>query len=198
MTETAPRDRPAVIHESASVEAGSVIGPDTRVWALSQIRTGATIGSNCVVGRNVFIDADVAVGDNVKIQNNASLFEGVRIDDGVFVGPHVIFTNDRVPRAVNPDGSLKSKEDWQLDHTTVGRGAAIGAGAVILAGLTIGRWAMVGSGSVVTRDVADHALVVGNPARVVGFVSAAGTRCDALEEAVSLTAQEIAAMTVSD
>ena len=130
------------------------------------------------------------MGDRVKVQNNASLYEGVEIEDGAFIGPHVVFTNDKVPRAVNPDGTLKSHDDWQLGSTTVCDGAAVGAGAVIVTGVRIGSWAMVGSGSVVTRDVPDHALVAGNPARVIGWVSAAGERCGIKADAVQRTAQE--------
>jgi acetyltransferase-like isoleucine patch superfamily enzyme len=129
------------------------------------------------------VDVDVVVGDNVKIQNNASLYEGVEVGDGAFIGPHVIFTNDRVPRAVNPDGTLKSADDWILGKTVVQEGASLGAGVVVVTGVTIGRWSMIGSGSVVTRDVPDHALLVGNPGRVVGWVSAGGTRCDTQEAA---------------
>jgi UDP-2-acetamido-3-amino-2,3-dideoxy-glucuronate N-acetyltransferase len=178
------------IHESASVEAGVHIGEGSQIWSYTQVRTGARIGSNCILGRNCFVDVDVTVGDNVKIQNNSSLYEGLTVEDGVFIGPHVIFTNDKVPRAVNPNGSLKGKDDWHLSATLVRHGAAIGAGCVIVTGITIGRWAMIGSGAVVTRDVPDHALLVGNPARPIGFVSAGGVRCISLEEAVSVTEKE--------
>lgn len=181
-------DAPAAqIHPSAAVEDGATIGSGTRIWSLTQVRSGASIGRDCVIGRNVFVDVDVVLGDNVKVQNNASLFEGVRIDDGVFVGPHVIFTNDRIPRAVTPDGVLKSADDWELGHTTVHEGAAIGAGAVVVTGVTIGRWAMVGSGAVVTKDVPAHALVLGSPARIVGYVTAAGERCESADEAERLS-----------
>jgi len=185
------------VHSSAVVEDGATLGTGTKVWANVQIRTGATIGRNCILGRNTFVDVDVAVGDNVKVQNNASLYEGVTLEDGVFIGPHVVFTNDKVPRAVNPDGTLKQPDDWILGRTLVERGAALGAGAVIVTGVTIGRWSMVGSGAVVTRSVPDHALVVGNPARIVGWVSAAGTRCDDQTSAVACTALECEA-TVAD
>ena len=180
----------AIVHPSADVDDGVVIGAGTRVWSNVQIREGARIGSNCILGRNCFVDVDVTVGDNVKIQNNSSLYEGLTVEDGVFIGPHVIFTNDKVPRAVNPDGSLKGKDDWHLSATVVRHGAAIGAGCVIVTGITIGRWAMIGSGAVVTRDVPDHALLVGNPARPIGYVSAGGVRCISLEEAVSVTEKE--------
>ncbi len=116
------------MHESADVAADAVIGDGTYVWANVQIRPGARVGRSCVVGRHVFVDLDVHVGDNVKIQNNAALYEGVRVEDGAFIGPYVIFTNDKVPRAINPDGTLKSKEDWQLGTTTVRYGASLGAG----------------------------------------------------------------------
>ena len=184
-----PAQRPQ-IHPTASVEEGAEIGQNTRVWSNVQIRSGARVGRNCNLGRNCFVDLDVTVGDNVKVQNNASLYEGVHVADGAFIGPHVIFTNDRIPRAVNPDGSVKSTDDWVLEHTHVGEGAALGAGVVVVTGIAIGAWAMVGSGSVVTKDVPDHALVVGNPARLVGWVSAAGTRCDTQDDARSLTARE--------
>ncbi len=165
------------VHPTAQVEAGASVGAGTKIWANVQVRSGAQIGTECIVGRNAFVDLDVVVGNRVKIQNNASLYEGVELDDGVFIGPHVIFTNDRVPRAVNPDGSLKSASDWTLGRTHVGQGAALGAGVVVVTGVSIGAWAMIGSGSVVTKDVPDHALLVGNPARVIGWVSASGARC---------------------
>ena len=178
------------VHDTASVEPDATVGAGTKIWSNVQVRTGAAIGRNCVLGRNSFVDVNVVVGDNVKVQNNASLYEGVHVADGAFIGPHVIFTNDRIPRAVNPDGSVKSTDDWVLEHTYVGEGAALGAGVVVVTGIAIGAWAMVGSGSVVTKDVPDHALVVGNPARLVGWVSAAGTRCDTQDDARSLTARE--------
>lgn len=171
------------VHPTATVEDGATIGDGTKVWALVQVRSGARVGRNCILGRNSFVDVDVEVGDSVKVQNNASLYEGVTLEDGVFVGPHVIFTNDKVPRAVTPSGALKSADDWQLGRTVVRHGAAIGAGAVIVTGIDIGRWAMIGSGAVVTKDVPDHALVVGNPGRVIGYVSAAGQRFDTADEA---------------
>jgi UDP-2-acetamido-3-amino-2,3-dideoxy-glucuronate N-acetyltransferase len=178
------------VHPTATVEAGATIASGTRVWANTQVRSNARIGMNCVFGRNTFVDVGVVVGNNVKVQNNASLFEGVELEDGVFVGPHVIFTNDRVPRAVNPDGSLKSADDWELGRTKVETGAALGAGVVVVTGTTIGSWAMIGSGSVVTHDVPAHALALGNPARVVSWVSAGGTRCDTQDEARQVSETE--------
>ena len=179
-----------LVHPSADVAATAHIGEGTKVWSNVQIREGATIGRECIFGRNSFVDLGVRVGDRVKVQNNASLYEGVEIDNGVFIGPHVVFTNDKVPRAINPDGTLKTTADWELGKTTVGEGAAVGAGAVVITGVRIGRWAMIGSGAVVTRDVPDHALVAGNPARVIGWVSASGARCQDMAEAVRRTAEE--------
>jgi acetyltransferase-like isoleucine patch superfamily enzyme len=180
----------ATIHPTADVSPQAVIGEGTRVWANVQIRERARIGRNCIIGRNGYIEFDVTIGDNVKIQNNASLYVGLTVEDGVFIGPHVVFTNDKLPRAINPDGSLKSAADWHVGKTLVQYGAAIGAGAVIVTGVTIGRWALVGSGAVVTKDVPDFGLVLGNPARLIGYVSATGVRCASAEEAAQLSAQE--------
>ena len=167
-------ERPVRIHPSAEVASDADIGAGTSVWNQAQVREGARIGTGCVIGKNVYVDTDVVIGDHVKVQNNVSLYHGVTVEDGVFIGPHVCFTNDKVPRAVNRDGSPKTDADWQLSPTLVRRGAALGANSTILPGVTIGRWAMVGSGSVVTRDVADFGLVVGNPARRIGSACPCG------------------------
>lgn len=164
------------IHPTAQVSDLAVLGEGTQVWLHCQIRERARLGKNVILGKNVYIDFEVEIGDNVKIQNNVSVFHGVTIEDGVFVGPHVCFTNDKVPRAINPDGTPKSARDWTVSPTRVGYGAAIGANATIVCGVTIGKWAMVGSGAVVTKDVPDYALVLGNPARVVGRVDESGAR----------------------
>jgi acetyltransferase-like isoleucine patch superfamily enzyme len=167
-------DGPARIHPTAEVAAGAEIGPGTRIWNQAQVREGARIGADCIIGKNAYVDAGVVVGDRAKVQNNASLYHGVTVEDGVFIGPHACLTNDRLPRAVNPDGSLKSDADWQVAPILVRVGASIGAGSTVLGGLTIGRWAMVGAGSVVTHDVADHELVAGNPARRRGSACVCG------------------------
>lgn len=164
------------IHPSATIEDQVSIGEGTRIWHLAQVRPGAVIGSECVIGRGVFIDEHVKIGSRVKIQNYVSVYQGVTIEDGVFVGPHVVFTNDKLPRAINPDGQLKSASDWVLVPTLVKYGAAIGANSVLVCGITVGRWAMIGSGAVVTRDVPDFGLVAGNPARLIGYVTPDGTR----------------------
>lgn len=172
------------IHPSAEVEDGAQIGENTKIWHLCHIRRNAHIGENCVIGRGVFVDAGVQIGNAVKIQNYVSVFHGVTIEDGVFVGPHVCFTNDLFPRAVNPDMSLKAADDWVLTETLIKAGAAIGANSTIVCGITVGRWAMIGSGSVVTKDVPDYALVVGNPGRIIGYVTASGQRVATQEEAM--------------
>ena len=162
------------VHPTAEVSSEAVIGPGSSIWNQAQVREGARIGSGCIVGKNVYVDVGVVVGDRVKVQNNVSLFHGVTVEEGVFIGPHVCFTNDRVPRAVNPDGSPKTDADWDVSTTLVRVGAALGANSTILPGITIGRWAMIGSGSVVTRDVGDYELVAGNPARRLGSACPCG------------------------
>lgn len=162
------------VHPTAEVSPDAVIGDGTSIWNQAQVRERARIGAGCVIGKNVYVDFDVVIGDRVKVQNNVSLFHGVTLEDGVFVGPHVCFTNDRVPRAINVDGSPKTDADWEVSPILVRHGAALGANSTILPGVTIGRWAMVGSGSVVTRDVGDHELVAGNPARRLGSVCPCG------------------------
>jgi len=168
----------ARIHPAADVSPEASVGEGTRIWQHAQLREGACIGQECVIGKGVYVGVGVSIGDRVKVQNYASIYEGVTLADGVFVGPHVCFTNDRLPRAVNPDGSLKSSADWELIPTFVQEGASIGAHATVLCGITIGSWAMVGAGSVVTQDVPDHGLVWGNPARLQGFVCRCGERLE--------------------
>ncbi|RMF77382.1 MAG: N-acetyltransferase [Chloroflexi bacterium] len=178
------------IHDSATVETGADVGEGTKIWQICQIRSGASIGADCILGRGVFVDADVTIGNRVKIQNYVSVYTGVTIADGVFVGPHVCFTNDLKPRAVNPDMTLKSADDWTITPTRVEEGAAIGANSTIVCGVTIGRWAMIGAGSVVTKDVPAYTLVVGNPARQLGYVCACGNRKETLEAARDCTGCE--------
>lgn len=164
-----------MIHPTAEVEAGAIVPESVRIWHQCHVRTGATIGENCILGMGVYVDAGVSIGNNCKLQNRVSVFHGVTIDDGVFVGPHVTFTNDKFPRAIRPDGNLSVESDWTVSPTHVHSGASIGAGAVILPGVTIGWWAMIGAGAVVTRDVPDHGLVTGNPAYLIGYVCQCGT-----------------------
>ncbi len=164
------------IHPTASVSSTAEIGENTRIWHHCQVREQSHLGKNCNLGKGVYVDAGVSIGNNVKIQNYVSIFHGVTIEDGVFIGPHVCFTNDLQPRAINPDGTLKSADDWILSETLVCRGASLGANATIRCGITIGEWAMIGSGSVVTRDVPAYGLVYGVPARLHGYVCTCGAR----------------------
>jgi UDP-2-acetamido-3-amino-2,3-dideoxy-glucuronate N-acetyltransferase len=167
------------IEPSADVDADAVIGTGTKVWHLAQVREGVRIGAECVIGRGAYLGPGVRLGDRCKVQNHALVYEPAVVEDGVFIGPAVVFTNDEYPRAVTPEGALKSEDDWTIVAVTVREGAAIGARSVCVAPVTIGRWALVAAGSVVTRDVADHALVAGVPARRIGWVGRTGHRLEA-------------------
>src|SRR5215470_9821434 len=153
----------AYVHPTAEVSLEASVGAGTRIWRQAHVREHAVIGEHCNIGKGVYIETHVRIGSRVKIQNHVSIFEGVTIEDGVFVGPHVCFTNDLFPRAITPDGRLKSASDWTITPTLVKYGASIGAGAIIVCGITIGSFALVGAGSVVTRDIPAHGLVYGNP-----------------------------------
>ena len=157
------------IDPRAEVEEGSEIGTGTSVWHFSHVRSGSNIGENCVVGKGVYIDTGVRIGDNCKLQNGAMVYKGVVIEDGVFVGPHVVFTNDMRPRS-----HLWDEE--RLESTLVRDGASIGANSTIRCGISLGRWSMIAAGSVVTKDVPDYALVMGCPARIVDWVTPDGER----------------------
>jgi UDP-2-acetamido-3-amino-2,3-dideoxy-glucuronate N-acetyltransferase len=184
------------IHPTAEVSKQAVIGAKTRIWHQAQVREGARIGENCIIGKGAYIDFDVQIGGNVKIQNYASLYHGTTVEDGVFIGPYACLTNDKLPRAITPDGKLKSDAEWEVGKIQVKYGAAIGARAVVLPDITIGRFALIGAGAVVTKDVPDYGLVVGNPARLVGYVCKCGRRlkndqaekwhCDACQEVYHL------------
>lgn len=159
-----------VIHPTAHVDPRATIGDGSRIWINVQIREGAEIGKDCILSKDVYIDHGVTIGDRCKVQNSVSVYNGVTIGDGVFVGPNACFTNDKVPRAENPD--------WVVTSTRVESGASIGANATIVCGITIGEYAMIAAGSVVTRDVAPFTLVMGNPARPVGKVDKVGNRVE--------------------
>jgi acetyltransferase-like isoleucine patch superfamily enzyme len=161
-------------HKTAEISEKAKIGSNTKIWNQAQVRENAIIGKDCIISKNVYIDANVRIGNKVKIQNNVSVFHGVDIEDGVFIGPHVCFTNDKTPRAINPDGTLKSNDDWEVTPTIVKMGASIGANSTILPGIIIGKFAMIGAGSVVTKDVPMFALVYGNPAKIHGKVNEMG------------------------
>ena len=156
------------VHESSFVDDDVKIGDGTKIWHFCHIQSGTVIGSQCSMGQNVNVGNNVTIGDNVKIQNNVSVYEGVVLEDGVFCGPSCVFTNDLTPRSFYPKGSSNYKK------TVVKHGATLGANSTIVCGTTIGEWAMVGAGAVVTKDVPPYALVVGNPARVVGKVDEKG------------------------
>jgi UDP-2-acetamido-3-amino-2,3-dideoxy-glucuronate N-acetyltransferase len=163
--------RPWFAHESAYVDEGAEIGEGTKIWHFSHVMPGARIGRRCNIGQNVVISPGVIVGDNVKIQNNVSLYTGVILEDEVFCGPSMVFTNIVTPRSGTP---RNRPEDYV--RTRVAKGATIGANATIVCGHDLGRFAFVGAGAVVTKDVPDHAIVVGNPARVVGYACECGLR----------------------
>ena len=163
-----------MIHPSADVSPQAVIGERTRIWHEAQVRERARVGDDCILGKGVYIGEDVVVGDRCKIENRASLFPGVMLEDGVFIGPHVVFANDRFPRAVNPDGSLKTGGEWTVEPRSCVTALRLAPATIVLPGITIGPWAMVGAGSVVTANVPAQALVRGNPARVVGWVCVCG------------------------
>ena len=158
------------IHATAEVSEHAEIGDGTKIWNLAQVRENAKIGSNCIISKNAYIDTGVKIGNNVKIQNNVNVYNGVTIEDDVFLGPSMSFTNDRNPRAVS--------SDWKIIETVVRKGASIGANTTIVCGITIGEYAMVGAGAVVTKDVPPYVLVVGNPAKAIGYVCICGARFD--------------------
>ena len=159
----------AFIHETTVVDKAARIGEGTRIWHFCHVSENAVIGANCSVGQNVFIGRGVTIGDGCKIQNNVSVYEGVTLEDDVFCGPSMVFTN-----VINPRSEISRKDEFR--ETLVRRGASIGANATIVCGVTIGLYAFVGAGAVVTKDIPDFALVVGNPARQTGFMCCCGEK----------------------
>lgn len=164
----------STVADSADVSEEAIIGAGTKVWHLAQVRESAQVGENCVIGRGAYIGPGAVLGDNCKVQNYALVYEPAVLEAGVFIGPAVVLTNDVFPRAVTPDGGLKTEDDWDKVGVTIREGAAIGARAVCIAPVTIGAWATVAAGAVVTKNVPDFALVAGVPARRVGWVGKAG------------------------
>ena len=159
------------IHESSFVDEGTIIGEKTKIWHFSHVQSGAVIGKKCVLGQNVNIANNVKIGDNVKIQNNVSVYEGVELEDYVFCGPSMVFTNVKLPRSEFPQNQSEN-----YLKTLVKKSASIGANATIVCGVTIGEYALIGSGAVVTKDVPPFTLVVGNPAKPIGKVDKHGNR----------------------
>jgi UDP-2-acetamido-3-amino-2,3-dideoxy-glucuronate N-acetyltransferase len=157
------------VHESSYVDEGCQIGDGTRIWHFSHIMPRAVIGERCNIGQNVVVSPDVVLGNNVKVQNNVSIYTGVILEDDVFCGPSMVFTN-----VVNPRSQIVRRDEYR--RTLVKRGASLGANCTVVCGHTIGRYAFVGAGAVVTRDVPDHALVLGNPARVAGWMCECGVK----------------------
>lgn len=162
------------IESTANVDPRAEIGAGTTVWHLAQVREDARIGRNCIIGRGAYVGPGVRLGDNVKLQNYALAYEPAVLEDGVFLGPAAVLTNDHFPRSVDTDGRLKRGEDWRPAAVHLREGAAVGARAVCVAPVTVGRWAMVAAGAVVTRDVPDFSLVAGVPARRIKWVGRAG------------------------
>jgi len=158
-------------HPTAVIDEGAVIGKGTKIWHFSHIMSGAIIGENCTIGQNVFVSSDAILGNNVKVQNNVSVFTGVVCEDDVFLGPSCVFTN-----VLNPRSFISRKEEFR--RTLVKKGATIGANATIICGVTIGEYAMIGAGTVVTKDVPDYALIVGNPGKQIGWVDKEGERVE--------------------
>lgn len=162
------------VHETADIADNAQIGDETYVWHYSQIREDCIVGENVNIGRGVYVGNGVRIGANCKIQNYALLYEPAVLEEGVFIGPGVILTNDEYPRSVNPDGSQKSNADWVSAGVTIREGASIGAGSICIAPLEIGAWALVAAGSTVTKNVPAFALMAGVPAKRVRWVGKAG------------------------
>jgi UDP-2-acetamido-3-amino-2,3-dideoxy-glucuronate N-acetyltransferase len=165
-------------HETAIIDEGCLIGDGTKIWHFSHIMAGAKIGENCNIGQNVVVSPEVVLGNNVKVQNNVSIYTGVTCEDDVFLGPSMVFTN-----VINPRSAINRREQFAKTH--VGKGATIGANATIVCGHNIGKYAFIGAGAVVTKEVPDYALVVGNPARQSGWVSEHGLRLNFNSEGIA-------------
>lgn len=166
-------------HETAVIDEGCSIGNGTKIWHFSHIMSGCTLGENCNIGQNVVVSPKVVLGKNVKVQNNVSIYEGVTCDDDVFLGPSMVFTN-----VINPRSAVNRKNEYLKTH--VGEGASIGANATIVCGHNIGKFAFIGAGAVVTKEIPDYALVVGNPAKQIGWMSEYGTRLNFDHQGVAL------------
>lgn len=158
------------IHPTANVSEQAIIGDGTKIWINSQIREKSEIGSSCIISKDTYIDTQVKIGNNCKIQNSVSVYHGVTIEDDVFVGPNACFTNDKVPRAFDPE--------WKITPTLVKKGVSIGANSTIVCGITLGEYCMVAAGSVVTKDVEPYSLVMGNPAKHYSYIDKMGNKIE--------------------
>jgi UDP-2-acetamido-3-amino-2,3-dideoxy-glucuronate N-acetyltransferase len=172
------------LSSSSEVSNFAIFSDSVTIWHFTQVREKASIGNNTIVGSHVYIDTNVRIGKNCKIQNRALIYDPSIIHDGVFIGPGVILTNDKNPRAVQCSGEIKDSSEWEKVGVEVFEGASIGSGAICIAPVKIGKWALVGAGSVVTRNVKDFALVVGNPARQIGWVGPSGVQLKQISDSV--------------
>lgn len=164
----------AIVHPTAIIDEGAAVMAGVRIWHFAHVRDHAHIGADSVIGKGAYIGAGVEVGSRCKVQNGAQLFDPCTLDDGVFIGPGAILTNDRLPRAVTPSGALRRGGEWKREGTRVAQGASVGAAVVVLGGVQIGEWAMIGAASVVTQDVPPYQLAVGSPARLIHAVCRCG------------------------
>ncbi|MCW3804163.1 acyltransferase [Plebeiibacterium marinum] len=172
-------NKPFFVHESSFIDEGCDIGEGTKIWHFSHVMSNCKIGEKCNIGQNVVVSPDVVLGKNVKVQNNVSIYTGVVCCDDVFLGPSMVFTN-----VINPRSAINRRGKYE--KTIVGQGASIGANATIVCGNNIGRFAFVGAGAVVTKEVKDYALVIGNPAKQVGWISEYGHKLEFNEEGVAV------------
>lgn len=173
---------PFFIHESSYIDDGCTIGEGTKIWHFCHIMTGSVIGKNCNIGQNVVVSPGVVLGDNVKVQNNVSVYTGVICEDDVFLGPSCVFTN-----VINPRSAVRRKDEYK--KTTVRKGATIGANATIVCGNDIGKYAFIGAGAVVTKNVPDYALIVGNPGKHIGWMSEYGQRLHFDEKGIAICSE---------
>ena len=173
-------DQDYFVHESSYVDAGVKIGKGTKIWHFSHVQSGSVIGEECILGQNVNIGNNVIIGNKCKVQNNVSIYEGVELEDYVFCGPSIVFTNIKLPRSEFPQ---KGKFFYQ--KTLVKKSVSIGANATIICGVTLGKYSLIGSGAVITKHVPAHSLIVGNPGKIMGWVDKKGLRLDFNEEGLS-------------
>lgn len=176
-----------MIHKTAEVSSHAKLGSKITIWSFSQIREGAEIGDNCTIGRNVYIDHDVKISSNTKIQNNALIYYQSVIEKGVFIGPAACLINDKYPKSTNTKGKLKTTKDWQPGKIVISEGASIGAGAIILPDTVIGKFSLVGAGSVVTHSTPPYSKILGNPAKLVGYICKIGHSMKILKKSKKTT-----------